>query len=491
MPFINCAEATLGTYVPNLDMPWDKNRALHLARRIGLGASMTDLNNALNQAPDSLVDSLIDIAVNLPLAPEPEWAFWQLSDYSPIESERNQQIVDQYTIWNIRWLNDIKNNGLRDRMSWFWHNHFVTRLESYACPSWMYQYHKLLQQHALGNFKDFVYDMGITPAMLIFLNNIQNTQFDTNENYARELYELFTLGVDNGYTQMDITETARAITGWSGIDVNDLCGTVEFVAAFWDAGEKTIFGQTGNWGYQDVIDILFEQRALEISEYICGKIYRHFVNPKEDEQIIVELAEVFRNNNWEIAPVMRTLFKSAHFFDEAHIGTVIPGHIEYFFMFLNEVGYENIDELNYFIGISADEFDQRMFNPTDVSGWPGNRNWITSSTLPYRWEGIQNIMAYFYQVQNMTLEPLRELAIALSSSSETDPSIVSRAVIDHFLPKGLQFDIEYEEALKVFKAEVPENYFENGQWNLNWEYAPAQVYLLLVHLATLPEFQLK
>ena len=140
----------------------------------------------------------------------------------------------------------------------------------------MYEYHHLLQKHALGNFKEFVKEMGLTPAMLVFLDGFQNTRFQPNENFARELYELFTLGVDNGYTQSDIVETAKAVSGWNGLDINNLCGTVDFIPSFWDPAKKTIFGKTGNWTYNDVIDLLFTERPVQISEYICRKLYKHF-----------------------------------------------------------------------------------------------------------------------------------------------------------------------------------------------------------------------
>ena len=167
-----------------------------------------------------------------------------------------------------------------------------------------------------------------------FLNNIQNTRFQPNENYARELLELFTLGVDNGYTQVDITNVARAISGWNGIDQTNLCGDVTFIQPFWDPGQKTIFGKTGNWGYDDVINLLFTERAVQISEYICRKLYVDFVNPDVNEDMVKLLAKVFRDNNFEIAPVMKALLQSEHFFDDANVGTIIPGHIAYFLTFL-------------------------------------------------------------------------------------------------------------------------------------------------------------
>lgn len=488
---INCAIGTSQTYQPSNQMPWNIQRAVHFYRRINLGSNITTIQNALNQDPQEVISNLLSKAKNLPLSPAPIWADWTIADYSPDEQTRNQQIIEQFLSLSYQWLREIKDNGLRDQMAWFWHNHFVTKHDAYFCPSWQFQYYRLLQKHALGNFKDFVFEIGLTPAMLVFLNGIQNTRVETNENYARELYELFTLGLDNGYTQNDIVETARAISGWNGIDVNNLCGTVEFIQAFWDPGNKTIFGKTGNWKYEDVINILFEEKALEISEYICGKLYAHFINPKPNESFISELASLFRSNNFELMPVIEALFRSEHFFDEANIGTIIPGHIEYFLTFINELGFSNSEELNNAILYSSGDFSQRIFNPTDVSGWPPNRGWIDSSTLPFRWEGIRNVMAYYYQLNGEMIPELVQLAKLLANGRENDEVFITEQIIHFFLPKGYQHPTEYDEAVKVFKSEIPENYFADGTWNLNWEFAPAQLFFLIDHIAQSPEFQLK
>jgi uncharacterized protein (DUF1800 family) len=180
-----------------------------------------------------------------------------------------------------------------EKLALFWHNHFVTRNEDYGCPSYLYQYHKLLQQYALGNFKTFVKEIGKTPAMLVFLNGVQNTRFNPNENYARELYELFTLGRDNGYTQQDIVQTAKALTGWNSLENNQYCGRINFFPALHDPAQKTIFGKTNTYNYDTLHDLLFAERAVQISEYICGKLYRYFVSPQVDEVIVSELATIF------------------------------------------------------------------------------------------------------------------------------------------------------------------------------------------------------
>ena len=313
---LNCAVESSQAFVPTVDNPWELSKITHLYRRTTFGTSIEKINSKLLIQPKVLVEQLVNEALALPLTKEPVWAKWQLSDYSSVESERNAQITSQILEWTRQWTFDMKNNGLRDRMSWFWHNHFVTKNSKYICPSWMYEYHKLLQKYALGNFKEFVRDMGKSSAMLVFLDGVQNTRFQPNENYARELYELFTLGVDNGYTQADIVDTARALSGWNGLDVNNLCGNVTFVPSFWDPGNKTIFGKTGKYGYDEVVDLLFAERPVQISEHITRKIYKNFVNPDVSETMIKAFAKIFRDNNFELAPLMKAILSSEHFFDK-------------------------------------------------------------------------------------------------------------------------------------------------------------------------------
>ncbi len=487
----NCANASTAAYQPTAQNPWDTQKAVHLYRRATLGADVVTIKNALGKNPIDVVNAIVDKAAALPTTAQPSWANWKLSDYSSDEQTRTAQISGQYIEWGKQWVYDMKTNGLRDRMSWFWHNHFVTRLEKYICPSWLYNYQHLLQKHALGNFKEFVKEIGLCPAMLVFLDGVQNTRFQINENYGRELYEIFTLGVDNGYTQQDIVETARALTGWNGLDVNNLCGEVTFNPLFFDPGQKTIFGKKGAWAYKDVIDILFQERGVKISEYISRKIYKSFVNPDVNETVVKELATIFRNNNFELVPLMKAMLSSEHFFDVATFSTIIPGHIEYFMTFIKEMNYKNDDQINLLLAYSGEDFDQRMFNPTDVSGWPGNRSWITSASYPYRVEGIQNIIGYYFITNQNDLEPLRKYAIDIVGENQIDPLVITKTIINQMLPKGLQNESDYLDAFIVFKADVPDNYFASGQWNLNWEYAPVQVYLLLIHIANLPEFQLR
>ena len=480
---IDCVTGTLAPYTPNVGAPWDKRRIMHLYRRMGFGATPNEITAALSQNPSQLIDAIINQAIALPLPAEPEWAYWDITKYQS-QDEAAVQIFD----WSRQWLLDMINKGFREKLALFWHNHFVTRQETYGCPSYLYQYHKLLQQYALGNFKTFVKEIGKTPAMLVFLNGVQNTRFQPNENYARELYELFTLGRDNGYTQSDIVQTAKALTGWNSLENNQYCGKINFVQTLFDPGQKTIFGKTGNYNFDALHDLLFAERGVQISEYICRKIYRHFVSPQVDEAIVSELATIFRNNDFEIAPVLRTLFKSEHFFDEANIGVVVKSPLEHEITFIREGGFQiswTEDWLNGLLYL-AGELGQYLFNPVDVAGWQGNRAWVNSNTLTGRWQALRYLIFILYQNY-----PAQFTTFARNlSNNSNNAELITELIVNHFLSNGLQTPEEYDRAYISFQAEIPLHYFEDGAWSLAWDTAPAQVALLMDHVIKRPEFQL-
>ena len=477
---LNCATGTLAPYAPSGQAPWNKQRAIHLLRRMGFGGTPAQIESALGQDPGTLVDTIIDNAIALPPSDAPIWGDWAYSDYTDFGVQQTEQIIEQI----LAWIKNMMNDGFREKMALFWHNHFVTKFEVYNCPSWMNDYYRLLQENALGNFKSFTVEMGKSPAMLVFLNGVQNTVIEPNENYARELYELFTLGQDNGYTQEDIVQTARALTGWNGF--TELCAPIGFLPFTHDNGVKTIFGQTGNWGYQDVHDILFQERAEQIATHICGKLYQAFIHPDIEEAIVNGLAQTFLDNNFEIVPVLRQLFKSEHFFDAYNIGTIVKSPIDAILNYIREGNFTYNDESLTLAGYFAGDLAQTLLNPPDVAGWPGNRAWIDSNTLTGRWQAIDY---YTYVAYQFAPNELVQLAKDLSDNSN-DPEEVASAIVDHFIPNGLNQAEAYERATTVFKWEIPQNYFDDGSWNLDWAEVPIQMAFLLQHIAHLPEFQL-
>ncbi len=479
---LTASTCTTGSLAPYTG-PWTDRQIRHLYLRTGNGISPESIPPLLSVPAEQLVDQVIDDAIALPLATPPVWADWTLSDYP---ADPFPTVNEQYIEWIGAWMIDLFQNGLREKLALFWHNHFVTRLDTYQCPSYMYQYHRLLQQYAIGNFREFTVEMGKTPAMLFFLNGIQNTLISPNENYARELYELFTLGVDNGYTQQDIQETARALSGWNGF--TEACAPVSFLPIGHDAGSKTIFGKTGNWGYDDVHNLLFSERATEVANFICQKVYTHFVHPEPDATIIEGMASTFLENNFEIAPVLRRLFKSEHFFDEKVIGTQVKSPVEYFLSYFGSGGFPfESEDIIAAVTVYVFTSGQELFSPVDVAGWPGNRSWIDSNTYTLRWESANLYNGYLVA---FFPERLRALAKALAGEENTDPYVVAQSILDHFLPNGLYDPMAYEEATDIFKEPVPQNYYDRGLWNLDFETVPIQVKNLLDFMTQQPEFQL-
>jgi hypothetical protein len=479
MPLL-CDTGGIEMYVPSTGNPWNKEKIAHLYRRLGYGINVSDIDSTLLLEPDAVVDSLLDEAALAPITEEPEWAFWNYDDYTDFGSESSLQKEFLYK----QFMLDMLNNGLRDKMTLFWSNHFVTELEVYSCPTYMWQYYTLLQQNAIGNFKTFVEDIGLCPAMLIYLNGFENTSAEPNENYARELLELFTLGEDNNYTQEDIVDTARALSGYVGITT--YCGDISFVADDHDTEEKTIFGQTGNWGYQDVVDLLFEHRSDEIASHICKKLYQFFVSYDVDLDIIEEMKSTFIANDFEIDPVLRQLFKSEHFFDENTIGVLIKSPMDLALSFVKETEFTLNDDVLEGLAYLNSVLGQVLFSPIDVAGWQGNHDWINASTLTGRWLTIDYYIFGIYESFPDELQALVDTIVVESN----DPAFVTKEIIDFFIPNGLQTVDAYIEATEVFKWEVPQNYYDQGLWNLTWTTVPAQVGVLLSHIAKIPSFQL-
>ncbi|MBW8201334.1 DUF1800 domain-containing protein [Flagellimonas abyssi] len=495
--FINCNSSTLAPYTT----PLDEVRAAHLYRRLGFSASVQTINAAVGQSADALVDNLVNQALAAPTIPAPEWADWNNANY-PADDDlarqmRNGQIDDLTTAYG----NALVNNELLDRLSFFWSNHFVTQLETYNCPGFLYYYINCLQRNALGNFKTFTSEIGLTSAMLYYLDGVRNRGNNPNENYARELYELFTLGEGNNYTEEDIIETSKALSGYTERG-EEGCTAVTFDPTEFNTENKTIFGQTGNWGYDDVMDILFNERPDEIGWFICKKLYEFFVHPDStnDEggiapQIIDGMAQTFISSGFEIAPVLRQLFKSQHFFDETAIGVIIKSPADLYFNLLKETGFTYDDMTIINIIDSCALIGQRFFQPPEVEGWQRDRTWINTNFFIGRWLTVEFYLQRFYQNNP---EQFRDLGLELSGNAgltSNNPDEVAKPIIEKFVPKGLLTETDYQRAYLAFRSDVDVNYYEGGttpSWTLlGWETGPSQVYLLLRHLSREPEFQLK
>ena len=481
-----CNTASIAPYVPSGTNPWTSQKIKHVYRRLGYGANLATVDAALAMSPQELIDTIVDSAAVLPTTPTPPWGNFSLSDFANFD-EDNQIFIQN---WLTQTSNDTISTGLRGRLTMFWMNHFVTELEVYFYAPYMYQYYNLMQSFCLGNFKEFVRAVGVNSTMLVYLNGFENTKNNPNENYARELFELFTLGEDNNYTQQDILEASRALTGYNHWD--EPGAQIYFDESTWDEDPKSVFGSEDFFTYDELIDTLFELRETEIAQFICTKLYRFFVSNEYDtvtqQDIINPLAQTLIDSNFEMVPMLKQLFKSEHFFDERALGVVIKSPFDIIFTYLNETNFffddTMMEAINYYAGLIG----QELYDPPDVSGWQRDETWINTSTLTGRWQMMEFLHNYLYslELQASFIDLAREL-----SSDSNDPFVITRAVVDFFMSKELFTDNDYNIATTILKWEVPQNYYDDGLWNLDWESAPYQVYLLLIHMMRMPEFQLK
>ncbi|HNQ12643.1 MAG TPA: DUF1800 domain-containing protein [Bacteroidia bacterium] len=262
--------------------------------------------------------------------------------------------------------------SLREKMTFFWHSHFATRI---PLAYLMQVQNNSIRKHALGNFRELLHTMAKDPAMIVFLNNQQNRKKHPNENFARELMELFTLG-EGHYSETDIKEAARAFTRWH---INRY-GSFEFNSNEHDYGEKTFKGASGRLSGENVIDVLLKDKQCAL--FITQKIYSFFVNTKPDEKKIAKLADEFYQSNYDIAQLMKSIFTSDWFYHKENVGTKIASPIELILRYHTLLQINNTHTKSFTRILQV--LGQEMFYPPNVAGWPSGRNWIDSSSMMLR-----------------------------------------------------------------------------------------------------------
>jgi hypothetical protein len=275
---------------------------------------------------------------------------------------------------NLNWLKVFVNTDaqLREKLALFWHGHFACRNLNVFFQQGLLD---VIRRNALGNFQDMLHEVSKTAAMLNFLNNQQNRKDHPNENFAREVMELFTLGRGN-YTENDIKEAARAFTGWSA----GLNGEFIFRRGQHDYGTKTFLNKTGNFDGGDVLDILLQQK--QTAKFITQKVYKFFVNDNPDKEKIDWLADRFYKSNYDISKLMEDVFTSDWFYDEKNIGCKIKSPIELIagMQRMLPMQVENEEAFTFL----QRALGQMLFYPPNVAGWPGGKTWIDSSSLMLR-----------------------------------------------------------------------------------------------------------
>lgn len=411
--------STLKQWEPDTNNPWDAQAVQHLYSRIGFGATKQDIKSALMLTPSELIEFLMDdtlLTSDMPKLPE-GWERWlwcvpyRGSDLPTLHAEDMLQ-HDGKTDIRIWWMQLMTESRIqvREKLTLFWHNHFVIEELKIYFVAHFFRYFQYLRSHAWGNFHQMVKDVTILPAMLKYLDGIASEKGRINENYARELMELFTMGIrdrvgNDNYTQEDVRMVAAAVTGWRFRFEEPPPNTIPpyFADYYFDfettstpfGAEAKVYGlsqanDTRITG--DIIDIMFEKRSEAISWFIAKKIYQEFVYkgdvPEGAEPVIAEMAAIFVESGFELKPMLLRLFKSEHFFDKTFRGASVSSPYEFIMGTFRKLSVKatpfDIASLHW----HAHDIGQFLGNPPNVKGWVGYRQWLNSGTLPLR---IRNI----------------------------------------------------------------------------------------------------
>jgi hypothetical protein len=357
---------------PSPGDPWGRKWAAHLYRRAAFGASRADLLEAERLGHQGTLDLLMRGR------PGAEEARETLLDVGRVAANQGDDPLRGW--WLYAMLHSL--HPLREKLTLFWHNHFATSDEKVQDAALMFRQNCLLREQALGKFGPFLQAISKDPAMLAWLDSNRNVKGKPNENYARELMELFSLGVGH-YTEKDVREAARAFTGWH----TDSDG-FKFDARAHDDGAKTVLGQTGAWDGGNVVRIVLEQPAA--ARFLVRKLYHFLISEAADPPaaLLEPLCESFRKSDYDVAALVQTMLASQHFYSGHAFRQRIKGPVEYVLGMVQAV-YLRAGELEadyralppqLLVGRLA-AMSQRLFAPPNVKGWPGGPSWLNTATV--------------------------------------------------------------------------------------------------------------
>jgi uncharacterized protein (DUF1800 family) len=478
----------------------------HLLRRTLFGATNADMAYFSGKSVTQVVSELLNPTAPLPAPPVKEYVV-AASTLVPdtniaagttwVGDLNNDGTIASYRRASFKkwWVENLVNQdrSIREKMTLFWHNHFATEMNDVSNAQYIYKHHNLLRTSALGNFKTLTKNVTLDPAMLVYLNGQLNTAAAPDENYAREIQELFCCGKgpDSLYSEADVKAAAKVLTGWRN---NATTLSAYFTASRHDATNKTfssfynntvITGRNSATGGEqeldDLLNMIFANQ--EVAKYMCRRLYRWFVyydiDDTVEQNIITPLANLFRSSNYEIMPVLDKLLKSEHFFDALSSGCVIksPAELVIGFCRESEITFQpdtdyvtNYGFYNYMVSWLSN-MQQNIGDPPDVSGWKAyyqepqfNEIWINSDTLPKRnqFTDTMIVSGYTFNSKKIQLDPL---AYAKTFSNPGDPNTFIAELTERLL--GLDISA-------TSKAQLKKDILLNGQsldiyWTQAWD----------------------
>ncbi len=356
--------------------------ARHLLNRAGFGATPREIAEYAALERTQAVERLLAGTGGAAVTAPPQWVREPITPPRALRGatkEERQAFLAQEIgrSFDLRawWIGEMlaTPSPLTERMTLFWHNHFVSSQQKVRYARLMYEQNVLLRRHATGSFAALLHAVARDPAMIVYLDSASNRKGSPNENFAREVMELFTLG-EGHYAEQDVREAARAFTGWS-LDLDT--GAFRFRPFLHDAGAKTVLGRSGNFDGDEVLDILLAQRAT--AEFVVAKLWREFVSPEPDPQAVQRIAARFRAARYDLKVALRELFLAEAFWAAGSRAALVKSPVDLVVGTLRALEFQVGDPLPFALVTAG--LGQNLFAPPNVKGWPGGEAWINSSTL--------------------------------------------------------------------------------------------------------------
>lgn len=392
----------LKTYSPSAKNPWNDRKAMHLLNRAGFGGPPDEVAALTQLGFEKAVDHLLNYEEIPDYYPTPDWVLnppeelgWPdkvaIKDATLPSKERQEKgqrvqtvrgdLGNRMKIWWLKRL-CVTTRPFQEKMTLFWHGHLVSSLADGMNPFWEYRQIDLYRRLATGNFKTLALEVSRDACMLRYLDNDRNKRKHPNENYARELMELFTMGIGN-YTEDDIKQSARAFSGWTRRDSEFRFSPFEH-----DYDTKTFLGRSGNFDAKDIIDIIFEQPC--VGRFIATKLWKFFINDEPEPELIEQFAQVFRDSKYELKPLLRAIFTSEVFYSDRAIRAQIKSPIQLAVSAIRVLKIEN-PNIAPLTGLLR-QMGQDILNPPNVKGWDGGPLWVNTTTLLSRYNFARFIL---------------------------------------------------------------------------------------------------
>ncbi len=489
---------------PLADSAWDYAKARHLLFRAGFGGSPAEVEKlqamGLAKAVEYLVDfqGQADVQIALPTGQVQQLDPKALAKLDPKE---RQKIAQQNRRNDFQYMQDIREwwvkrmvnspRPLEEKMVLFWHSILASDYRTVRNAQAMLGQNQLFREHAAGNYGKLLHGVPRDPAMLRYLDNNKNVKGKPNENLAREIMELFSMGEGQGYTEKDIKEAARALTGYN---YNPKTWEFIFNDKAHDKDPKTIFGKTGNWNGDTLVDLILEQPAT--SKFVAKRLFTYFVQDEPDEAAIEQMAKVLKDSNYALGPTLKTLFMSEYFYSPKAMGNLIKSPVQLVVGTLRTLGIREANPSQVAVAVKA--MGQELFEPPNVKGWDGGKEWVNSATLFARQNFAVLMVSRAFEglpkgqpkIQPGRKDPpLGAVArVDLVTLLQNQKLETPEAVVDYFIRAMFLAPVSESKRAELvgFLGQLP----PAAQWGQQRNEISRRVGSLLILMMSMPEYQL-